>query len=401
MRTPQRAALLIAAVLCGAASAAPKDELRTLRDRLEALKKDLTASEKSRTEAADQLRESEVAISAANRNLRELAAQRAAVEQELARLGAEARSLESGIGGSRERLEALLRERYVRGQAGPLRLLATEPDPNRVARELRYLEYVSRAQQQYVDGLKADLAALERVADRTRAREDELGAIERRQEAERRRLEQEKAARQAVLAQVAAQVKRQRAELGTLQRDEARLTRLVERLAREAARRKVKPPERKQTPGPQTTLANRAVPEPGHDDGDTGFRRLKGRLRLPVTGELVSRFGGPPTANGFSPKGVFIRTANGQEVRAIATGRVVFADWLRGFGNLLILDHGDGYMSLYGNNESLFKQTGDRVRGGEAIAAVGASGGNEQTGLYFELRHQGKPVDPLQWAPAR
>jgi septal ring factor EnvC (AmiA/AmiB activator) len=80
---------------------------------------------------------------------------------------------------------------------------------------------------------------------------------------------------------------------------------------------------------------------------------------------------------------------------------VVFADWLRGFGNLLILDHGDGYMSLYGNNESLFKQTGDRVRGGEAIAAVGASGGNEQTGLYFELRHQGKPVDPLQWAPAR
>jgi septal ring factor EnvC (AmiA/AmiB activator) len=398
----QRVALLVAAVLCsGAAQAAPKDDLRALRGRLEALRKDLTESEQTRAEAADQLRESELAISTANRNLRKLAAERTAVERELVRLEGETRSLEAGIGSGRERLAAMLYRHYVRGRADHLRLFVTEEDPNRVSRELRYLGYVSRAQQAVIDGLRADLDALERIAGETRARREELATIERRQEEERRQLEKEKAARQAVLEKVAAQVTRQRQELATLQRDEARLTRLVERLARELARRKAKPPAKKQVAGSQPAPENRAVPEPGHDDDDSGFRQLKGRLRLPVTGELVSRFGGPRSAGGFSTKGVFIRSANGQEVRAIAAGRVVFADWLRGFGNLLIVDHGDGFMSLYGNNESLFKQTGESVRTGEAIAAVGASGGNQQTGLYFELRHRGKPVDPLQWAPVR
>ena len=100
---------------------------------------------------------------------------------------------------------------------------------------------------------------------------------------------------------------------------------------------------------------------------------------------------------GPSWKGLFIAAKDGQEVRSIAPGRVVFADWLRGFGNLLIVDHGGGYMSLYGNNDSLYRQVGDMVKAGDPIAAVGATGGNPQTGLYFELRFQGKPFDPLSW----
>ena len=97
-------------------------------------------------------------------------------------------------------------------------------------------------------------------------------------------------------------------------------------------------------------------------------------------------------------KGLLIRARPGEEVRAIAAGRVVFADWLRGFGNLLILDHGDGYLSLYAYNEALLKQIGDRVGSGEPIGTVGSSGGSEETGLYFEIRHQGRPIDPLSWA---
>ena len=119
-------------------------------------------------------------------------------------------------------------------------------------------------------------------------------------------------------------------------------------------------------------------------------------MRLPVRGAVTNRFGAARPEGG-TWKGIFIRAAAGSEVKAIAGGRVVFADWMRGFGNLLIIDHGRGYLSIYGNNDALLKQTGDTLRGGEAIAAAGSSGGNAESGLYFEIRHQGKPIDPLKW----
>jgi septal ring factor EnvC (AmiA/AmiB activator) len=136
---------------------------------------------------------------------------------------------------------------------------------------------------------------------------------------------------------------------------------------------------------------------PDESFGGQPFAALRGRLRLPVRGELMNRFGAPRHDGGTVWKGLFIRSAHGAEVRAVATGRIVFADWLRGFGNLIILDHGNSYLSVYGNNESLYKAVGHVAQAGEAIASVGNSGGNADSGLYFELRHQGRPLDPTQW----
>jgi septal ring factor EnvC (AmiA/AmiB activator) len=172
-----------------------------------------------------------------------------------------------------------------------------------------------------------------------------------------------------VLQRVAAEVSQSRREIKVLRADEARLARLVEELAR-----LVRPQARK---------------EP--------FAKLRGRLSLPVRGELIGRFGSPRGATGMEAKGVFIRAREGLPVRAIAGGQVVYADWMRGFGNLLIVDHGESYLSIYANNESLLKQVGDPVSAGEAVATTGASGGNEQTGLYFEMRHLGRAFDPLAW----
>ena len=129
---------------------------------------------------------------------------------------------------------------------------------------------------------------------------------------------------------------------------------------------------------------------------DGAFASLKGQLRAPVSGKIEARFGAK-RGDGPSWKGVFIRAAEGAEVRAIAGGRVVFAEWLRGFGNLIIVDHGGQYMSIYGNNQSLLKRAGDIVKAGDSIASAGNSGGNEESGLYFELRHQGRPFDPVGW----
>jgi septal ring factor EnvC (AmiA/AmiB activator) len=124
---------------------------------------------------------------------------------------------------------------------------------------------------------------------------------------------------------------------------------------------------------------------------------LKRGLRLPIKGELANRFGAQRSGGGPSWKGLFIRSPVGQEVRAVAPGRVVFADWLRGFGNLLIIDHGKSYLTIYGNNESVLKQVGDTVGTGDTVATVGASGGNMESGLYFEIRHEGKAFDPMRW----
>lgn len=148
-----------------------------------------------------------------------------------------------------------------------------------------------------------------------------------------------------------------------------------------------------EAPPERAVARNDAVPDASLSGN---FERLRGRLRLPVKGEVVGRFG---TARGEGGvwRGVFLRSAEGSQVRAVAPGEVVFANWLRGFGNLIIVDHGGEYLSIYGNNQTLFKQVGDQIKAGDVVAGVGATGGQTESGLYFELRHRGKPMDPLQW----
>jgi septal ring factor EnvC (AmiA/AmiB activator) len=393
--TTLRLALLAAIVGSTMAAAAPRQELDEVRGRLQALQKELRESEENREEAADRLKASERAISDANRRLRELGRQRRDLQQELTRISGQSAELGSRVARQRDEIARMLHARYVSGHAEPLRLVLARQDPNRVARDLHYLTYVSRARAAVAADLRLNLEELAGLAETTRTRGQDLLSVERAQESEKRILESQKSDRQRVLASVSAELAKQRREYATLKKDEERLTRLIEKLARALARKA--PPSKPARRGGEPVVANRETPAPMPDGA--AFRALRGRLRLPVAGELVSRFGSPPGDDGFSRKGVFIRARAGQDVKAVAAGRVVFADWLRGFGNLVIVDHGDGYMSLYGNNEALLRQPGDSVRAGDVIASVGASGGQETSGLYFEMRHQGRPFDPLAWAP--
>jgi septal ring factor EnvC (AmiA/AmiB activator) len=287
----------------------------------------------------------------------------------------------------RTRLARLLYQQYTGGQPDALKLLLNREDPNRIAREIHYLTYLARARADLITSLRTNLGRISDLTQETQQESAELAAIDAAQQAQRQRLQSEKAARKAVLVKVSRQIDQQRREISTLKRNETRLAKLIEQLSRMLAR--TKPPGLRNERLPDGTAAMGA------------FGQLKGRLNLPVRGELKNRFGGPREGSGVLWKGLFIASPAGQDVKAIAPGRVVFADWLRGFGNLLIIDHGDGYMSLYGNNESLYKQVGDAARGGETIAAVGNSGGNMDSGLYFEIRHQGVAFDPLGWVSLR
>ncbi len=151
----------------------------------------------------------------------------------------------------------------------------------------------------------------------------------------------------------------------------------------------------------QRRAGGRSTPSPTAATGSGAFAQLRGQLRLPVRGAVVGRFGAPRGGGGATWKGVFVRTEAGADVHAVAAGKVVFADDLRGFGNLVIIDHGDQYLSIYGNNETLLRHTGDTVRSGDVIARAGNSSGDEETGLYFELRYRGRPFDPMGWTGAR
>jgi septal ring factor EnvC (AmiA/AmiB activator) len=200
-----------------------------------------------------------------------------------------------------------------------------------------------------------------------------------------------------VLERIAGELRSGRNEKSTLLEDEQRLARLVEEIGRVLAgrpgaghARDAREPAR---PAGESPLAA------GRTEGS--FSALRGRLGFPVAGEIAQRRTAPGRTAAPGAKGVFLRAREGDAVRAVAAGRVVYADWMRGFGNLLIVDHGEAYLSIYGNNESLLKQPGEAVSAGESIATVGASGGNEESGLYFELRHLGKSFDPLRWLKRR
>jgi septal ring factor EnvC (AmiA/AmiB activator) len=392
---PFLAAALFWSAVCAAAPREAED-LNALRARIDALKSELDQKEATRRESRDALRESERAISDAGRELRSLESESHAAQDELKGLTTRRRGLSDGLEQQQVALARMLAARYSAGSSDAmrdvLRVALSGSDPNDAARELYYLGVVARAAARLLAQFRGDARELEKVSQAVAEKVARLDAIEAEKRVERQKIVAESRARKRVLERLAGDIRAGRREIKGLVADESRLARLVEEISKVLsakpgagyARRRGTPTEK--------------IPEAGAPGADGPFSSLRGKLRLPVRGELLSRFGSPRTEGGGSSKGVFIRSTEGQQVRSIAAGRVVFADWMRGFGNLLIVDHGETYLSVYGNNEALLKQPGDAVSAGEPIATVGSTGGSAETGLYFELRHLGKAFDPLRWS---
>lgn len=377
---------------------AAQASLEQLQSRIAALKKELDSTQEAHSEAADALKQSEQAISETNRKLFELQQQQRAHRITLQALQQEKSGLEHTIAQQQQQLGNQLYQQYLKGQRSSLQIMLSGEHPAQIARDLQYYGYMARERARLIAALRKNLNQVAALNDRTAATLREIEDLRTEQEKQRFALNKEMAARKVLLSKLEARIKAQRGEIGKLRRDEKRLTELVEKLSRIVA----SPPRAK----PNTTAKTQSsrdtprvteeLPSPGLDS--SSFAALRGKLRLPVRGEITNRFGSPRADSGLSWKGLFIKAAEGQEVKSVGSGRVVFADWLRGFGNLLIIDHGSGYMSLYGYNQALLRKVGDEVKAGDNIAAVGSTGGNAEPGLYFELRYLGKPFDPLDWS---
>jgi septal ring factor EnvC (AmiA/AmiB activator) len=396
------ACLLIATNVSAASVDARKGELKEVQGRIETLQRDLAKAEESHSDAVDQLRDTESAISSANRRLRELSGERHDLELELNALDAQAKRLDRQTAIQQNQLARLLNRQFVGGDSDALQMLLAGRDPNQAARDSHFLTKLSSAKAELIRELRNVAVEKNRLATEARERQAKLVEIEKHAEDSRSQLLEKQRQRQAMLSKIAGRIKAQRQEIGTLKRDEQRLGKLIEGLAKIAAAR----PRTKSgavgseatkpaTPPPRTPAQRPKNADPGALGG--AFGALRGKLRLPVTGSITGRFGATREEGGATWKGIFIRASEGAEVKVVAAGTVVFSDWLRGFGNLLIVDHGDDFLSVYGNNQALLRAAGNEVRNGETVATVGSSGGIANSGLYFELRHRGQTFDPLKW----
>ena len=392
---------------------AAKEDLSDIQEKIQALKKELDNSQEAHKDAADSLKESETAISAANQKLREISQKQKQNKTTLNSLKKQSLSLNERLSQQQRQLSSLLKQQYMHGNQSYTQLILQNKNPSEIARDVKYFSYIAKAHAKIIDDMQGSLVKVKVLNNKTAAALQEVADLKARQEAEKKTLEQQKQEKSKVVKSLSQQIAAQRNEINKLKRDEKNLSNLVERLAKIIPKRTKKIVKKKTTNNktgstiddeanekPNQIIAkNEETPTNTYSGSD--FAALKGKLHLPVRGDVTNRFGSPREDTGITWKGLFIKAAEGNDVKSVADGRVVFADWMRGFGNLIIVDHGDGYMSLYGNNQAVLKHVGDEVNGGDAIASVGNSGGNESNGLYYELRRQSKPFDPLSWSVIR
>ena len=357
-----------------------KEGLGQLRDHIKILTKDLSDKEKSKLGLSNSLHESEQAIEGINQELVNLKGKKHEVENKLNQLQINLDATQNKILDQQTRLEKLFYQQYISGEHKYLKLLLAQKNPNQISRELYYYGYISRARTEDINIYRSDLKELQTIFDEANKKTKEIISIQTKQAEKKETLEKEEIKYKKLLAGISKEVTKGRNEILKLKDDEKRLSVLVTKIINAKKRSLKKDKENL----PDASLNKK------------GFKRKKGKLNLPVDGKIVNSFGSQKKG-GVTWRGLFISAPVGIDVIAIADGKVVYANWIRGFGNVLIVDHGDNYMSLYGNNEILTKKVDETVRGGDIIAAVGNSDRNLESGLYFELSHEGEPFDPLKW----
>ena len=347
-------------------------QLQAVSDQIARIARQVSQGQAERDRLTRQLRSTEESVGRAQAALDDLRQQRAAGATRRLQLQGQRRQLEADLAGNRDALAAQLRAAYVTGREEPLKLLLNQGDPAQAGRMFVYYSYFSRARALKIQAIEADLQRIGQLDDQLQAEDAKLAGLQQAQQAQVFALKQARSQRMQVLASISAQTQTRAARLTRLQHQRSDLESLLAQLRRATASL---PPE---------------------DLGNSPFAHLRGRLPRPVAGSIIERYG-QVRAGGLKWQGDLFATQRGAPVRAVSQGRVVYADWLAGLGLLIIVDHGDGYMSLYGHNDRLYEAVGQHVAAGQIIARAGDSGGSARPELYFEIRREGEPLDPRSW----
>lgn len=346
-----------------------ESELSALKANIAAIQAQLDAQGEARDDLQDDLRDTEQLIGSLDQQLTELLSEKQVIQETLSSLLSENRLLKDNQTQLETDIEEGIRQLWMLQQGGGLRVWLGDQDPQTTARLLAYYQLILQAQQNKIAGYQRGLERIaSQVSDIERSEQDLTERSTAIAET-REQLATQQAARRQTIARINSQLVQDQRQLDTLIQDRERLNTLLENL-QAMARPKL------------------PVTQP--------FATLKGKLEMPIQGKPLNRFGAVRNAD-LRWRGWLIPAEQGNPVRAVHSGRVIFADWLRGQGLLLVVDHGDGWLSLYAQNHSLLRAVGDWVSAGEILSRAGASGGSDVSGLYFEIRHQGEPVDPADW----
>jgi len=348
-------------------------QLKTLKDKMQKLQGRLNSAQGEKGKLQAELGKTEVKISNLLKEIARLEDSLKASQSRLDALGVRERDLQNQLAQQKNFLARQIRAAYSQGDNHALKMLLSLESLEQADRMMSYHQYFNRARSERIDRY----LVLLRELDQTRqAMVSENEALRKDREAlgqQRTELESSRRKQAATLAKINQDIKTDESELKRLQQDQKRLEQLIQEVERAIA----------------------DIPTP--DSGKHSFAEMRAKLSWPVRGKLLRQFSTQPDRDGIKWNGILIGAAAGTPVKAVHPGRVVFSDWLRGFGLLVIIDHGKGYMSLYGSNQAVYKQPGDWVAGGETIASTGTSGGQSDSGLYFEVRHKGVPKNPLHW----
>lgn len=363
------------------------EQLQSLRGHLKDLEKELNESRGERDNLRDELRDTERHIGSLVQNLKQLDAGLRSAGARLGRLQKEDEEQRRRIQDQLRHLENEVRAAYILGQQESLKLFLNQENPADVSRALTYHRYLQQARAAHIQSARKVLERLQVVQQRMRAQREELTSLRAEEVKKKQTLEASRRKRGELLAQVNQRVRDQSQEKDRLLRDEQRLVRLLQEL-RSPKVSALRPAEDSVSQEPFPLLDGR-------------FTDNKGKLPLPVKGRIAARYGAPRNTGDLRWRGIFLAAPEGRNVASVFRGRVAYADWLRGFGLLIVLEHGDGYMTLYGHNQSLYKEAGDWVDAGQTIASIGSTGGPAESGLYFEIRHDGEPRNPLDWCKIR
>ncbi len=362
-----------------AARAAPRPEgdaqkteerLAAVKAEIERITREVSAEQVERDRLTGELRSAELSVSDVRGALLDVRRERTEGAARRSALAAEKHERESQLIDNRAALAGQMRAAYLIGRQEPLKLLLNQQDPALAGRMFAYYSYFGRARAGQIKLIENDVQRIAELQVELEAEDEKLAELEKQQRARLTDLEQARAKRSRVLASLEVQSHTRAQNLEKLRAQQAGLEKLLREL--------------------------RAASEKYPVTGNDAFTRLRGKLNWPVSGRLVARFG-EARAGGVLWDGVLVATERGAPVKAVCQGRVIYADWLPGLGLLAIVDHGDGYLSLYGHNERLYKAVGESVAAGDTIAAAGDSGGSSRPELYFEIRKAGKPVDPRPW----
>ncbi|WP_258546034.1 murein hydrolase activator EnvC [Marinobacter pelagius] len=347
-------------------------QIEDLKERIGDIDEWLADAEEDRSELEQQLASTERRISELTRerrNLREKAEQQ---QQQLKELEQQEASLKETLSSQRESLKQQIRAAWMEGDAPAVKVLLNEIDPDQMARTMTYYEYLSRNTVERLEAFQKSLRELRQTQARVVVTRAELTDTEATLSKRQQELSASRKEREQTLAALKTEIQSRRSERDELEADRKRLEKLLEDV--------------------QQAIAS--IPAPNESQP---FRSLKDKLPWPVQGKVVSNYGDRYADGKLRRNGLLISTSEEAKVKAIHYGRVVFANWLRGFGLITIIDHGDGYMTLYGHSSSLFTSPGDWVAAGETIAMAGQTGGTDTPALYFEVRHNGKPDNPQRW----